>query len=249
MKLIKEMFMGLHKSALFSCFIHVTALVSITGCASIEEFPNTEVKNISKYKTHQNQNGISIAIDLFHEEARLKQFFGTDLLSYGYLPVNVIIKNTANQFLLVERGNFSLLDVDKGEVVDISPSSAGSPFKKKLSDLQDLATINTMLTLSILSLPNIILQPYEAHIRGVMQNINAKALYDRSISYNELHHGFIYLDLKKMDFSNNDVILKINIKNLTTGETHAFFFGINAANTGGRIKQIKNKLEGIKDET
>ena len=231
-----------------SSFIAKILLISVmlylgsTGCA--KSLPEITVQNISKYKTFQNKNGVSVAIDPFIEEKRLDNFFGTDLLyDFGILPVHIIIENNINQPILIEGENILLVDAKNEIIQKLSVYSA--PVEKLGSEGGAAIGMAGFLMGGYLGMfiSSSIYHQSVIKSENVESNLKIKALYDKSI-YNklELHHGFVYLVLVDSTILDN-ANLQIKVKNIKTEALTTFDF-----NMASLKKEVKRRIKETKNE-
>jgi hypothetical protein len=64
----------------------------MVGC-SYTLAPNVVVKPASQYKLCQEYEGLKVAVDPYLDKERTNDSFQFDLLSYGFLPVLIVIEN------------------------------------------------------------------------------------------------------------------------------------------------------------
>lgn len=212
------------------------------GCA--KSLPEITIQNISNYKTFQNKNGVSIAIDPFIEEKRLDNFFGTDILEdNSILPVHIIIENNINQPILIEGDNILLVNA-KNEIIQ-KPSVYSTPVEKLGPEGGVAIGMAGFLAggyLGMFILSGIYKQ-VAMKSENVESNIKIKALYDKSL-YNklELHHGFVYLVIVDSAILDN-AKLQIKIKNIKTEALTIFDF-----NMASLKEEVKLRIKEAKNE-
>jgi len=222
--------------------IFLMLYIGSIGCA--KGLPEISVQNISNYKTFQNKNGVSIAIDPFIEEKRLDNFFGTDILEdNSILPVHIIIENNINQPILIEGDNILLVNA-KNEIIQ-KPSLYSLPVDKLAPE--GGAAINMAAYLMGgnlgMAISSSIYKQAVMNSENVGSNIKIKALYDKSL-YNklELHHGFVYLVIADSAILDN-AKLQIKIKNIKTEALTIFDF-----NMASLKEEVKLRIKEAKNE-
>lgn len=230
--------------------ILIPAMLYFGSIGCVRRLPEVAVQDASKYKNYQSQNDIGIAVDVFFEKKRLKKFFGSDLLAdYDILPVNIVVENNLRQPLLIATENILLLKTDtEMQKPSGNPARPLDAQMTKLQSAQD-ATNNAMLAINVISpaaglilLPvGLILVDQAALIQSIRRNIDAKALYDKSI-YNkgELHQGFVYLPFKDLE-KLNIARLQINVKNIKTEAITTFAFDIDMSKIKEEVKVRKGE--------
>ena len=214
------------KIALISLILYSASI----GCAG--SLPEVEVQHISKYKTFQNQNGVSIAIDPFFEEERLDKFFGTDVLSGDdILPVHIIIENNMDQPILILRENILLLNANK-EIIQKPSTNPAEPVEKRRRAMQITyaASGGGLLWASLAK-----------RYANIEMNIKTKSFYEKTINNKgELHHGFVYFILKDLPILDNNAKIQVTAKNINSEAITTFVFDVKMADI---IEEIKLRKE------
>ena len=92
----------------------------LAGCAGprLDVAPMPQ-RDADLYPWAERQAGIVVAVDEILEPARVKQYFGADLLAQGILPVSVIVSNRGDGRITV--GPADVLLVQGREVIDPLP--------------------------------------------------------------------------------------------------------------------------------
>ena len=213
------------KIALISLILYSASI----GCAG--SLPEAEIQHISKYKTFQNQNGVSIAIDPFFEEERLDKFFGTDVLSGDdILPVHIIIENNMDQPILILRENILLLNANK-EIIQKPSTNPAEPVEKRRRAMQITyaASGGGLLWASLAK-----------RYANIEMNIKTKSFYEKTINKGELHHGFVYFILKDLPILDNNAKIQVTAKNINSEAITTFVFDVKMADI---IEEIKLRKE------
>lgn len=88
-----------------------TAL-TLTACASNKpvELVQLPQRDADVYPWAQKQYGVAITVDEIVDPARVKQYFGIDLLEAGLLPVDVIVSNHGQHRVTLKPSDVLLLD-------------------------------------------------------------------------------------------------------------------------------------------
>lgn len=215
------------KIALISMVLYSASI----GCAG--SLPEVEVQHISKYKTFQNQNGVSIAVDPFFEEKRLDKFFGTDVLSgYDILPVHIIIENNTDQPILILRENILLLNANK-EIIQKPSTNPAEPVEKRKRAMEITTAVSG---------GGLLWASLAKRYANIEMNIKTKSFYEKAISNKgELHHGFVYFILKDLAILDNNAKIQVMAKNINTEAITTFVFDVKMADIIGEIKQRKEE--------
>ena len=201
---------------------------ALIGCAG--RLPEAEIQHISKYKTFQSQNGVSVAIDAFFEEERLQKFFGTDILStFDILPVHIIIENNIGQPILIQKENILLLNADNDIIQKPSTDPAQAVEKRKHA-------------VKAIGGGGLLWQLAANMLERVEINIKTKAFYEKVIdNKGELHHGFVYFILNDLAVLSNNVKIQVMAKNINTEATTTFVFDVDMGAIKGEIKRRKDE--------
>lgn len=214
------------KIALISLILYSASI----GCAG--RLPEVEVQHISKYKTFQDQNGVSIAIDTFVEEERLQKFFGTDILStFDILPVHIIIENNIGQSILMQQENILLLNTDNMIIQKPSADPAQAVEKRK----QAMRTTQAITGGWLWGMAAGMLEKIE-------RNIKTRAFYDKIIhNKGELHHGFAYFILNDLAVLDKNAKIQVTAKNINTEAIITFVFDVDMGIIKDEIKWRKEE--------
>ncbi len=200
---------------------------ALIGCAG--SLPEVEVQHISKYKTFQNQNGISIAIDPFFEGNRLNKFFGTNVLSdYDILPVHIIIENNIDQPILILREDILLLNANK-EIIQKPSTNPAEPVEKRKRAMETTRAVTGGWLWGSLAM----------RYANIAMNIRTKSFYEKIINNKgELHHGFVYFTIKDLAILDNNAKVQVMAKNINTDAITTFEFDVDMT-IKGEIKRRK----------
>ena len=231
------------KIALISLILYSASI----GCAG--SLPEVEVQHISKYKTFQNQNGVSIAIDPFFEEKRLNKFFGTDVLSGDdILPVHIIIENNMDQPILILRENILLLNANK-EIIQKPSTNPAEPVEKRrramvktsyLASGEVIGAVGGVGGVGV-GLVGVLGGSLAMRYANIEMNIKTKSFYEKTINNKgELHHGFVYFILKDLPILDNNAKIQVTAKNINSEAITTFVFDVKMADI---IEEIKLRKE------
>ncbi len=181
--------------------------------------------HISQYRLQQHHNGMGIAIDPFVEEDRLREFFGTNLLSYSILPVFIVAENATTHPVLIQREAISLLSADGTTIVQLDVSSAKAPLQMERHTTQQTSQLLTLFPLAwLVSSPAFARAEFD--LSSVIQNIGRKALYDRGMYPGERSYGLIYFKLDAMAAPRDLATLRVRIEDLMSRARQAFIFDL-----------------------
>lgn len=219
------------------------ALNVLTACSGVK-MRDVQVKDFSQYNTHQEQKGVRVAVDPYIEKERLKEFFGTNLLSvYGILPVHVVVENGTNQPLLIQKNDIVMLPSDNSGISHEPPAYVNMPIRHKWNKLDH--GWMTLIGVALFPLPAALAAPavlkVEADYASIMRNINEKSLHDKSIYNGERHDGFVYFQLKDNVAKGTVPKVRVNVKNLKSDETLSFTFDVNLSGVKRKTTEVRNE--------
>jgi hypothetical protein len=82
-------------------FLAIAAVAMLAGC-HVGHLPEVAVRPPESYRYSSSAGGISVAVDPYLDEQRVKEYFGTDLLAEGILPVHLVIRNDSGSTYLFD---------------------------------------------------------------------------------------------------------------------------------------------------
>ncbi len=106
-------------------FLMCSALLFLTGCASYEASSlSTLCQDSPIITTHQNSD-VSTSWKVF-DKKDCKTFLGRDVLSKGYVPVQMTIRNNSNDPMYISPDNFNIALMPSDQVAEkVHTSTAG----------------------------------------------------------------------------------------------------------------------------
>ena len=111
-------------------------MVSLLACGhdtfSVVELP---ARDAGLYPLSQSQADIAVAIDKMSNPERVKRYFGTNLIDYDILPVDVLVSNHSEHRYTIKPSDTLLRNKD--EVIDPLPVEMVVDIIKKQSDYND----------------------------------------------------------------------------------------------------------------
>jgi hypothetical protein len=226
--------MGLFfKGGLMKSFLIIALGLCFLSSCAISAPPNLAVKPNQTFKFTKEEEGLTISIDPFFENERLRNYFGTNLLSYGILPVLVVAENhNPNTGFLLEKNQVSLVNKK-----DITTGTQSSPpvVPPKGGVLPEVVT-SVAFSPTILILPPAAIIPIimaggfvekqKADIRIINDNLTKKEFVDKSLFPGELHSGFVYFQIKDKDMTTDIKQVLVKIKNMLSGKEIIFSYDI-----------------------
>ena len=92
--------------------------VFLAGC-SVKHLPDVVAQQPETYRYRNSVDGIDVAVDPYLEEQRIIEYFGTNILSEGILPVHLVIRNNSGSTYMFDPRDVSCsFAFDKPEVPD-----------------------------------------------------------------------------------------------------------------------------------
>jgi len=193
--------------------------------------PDLAVKPSQNFKYTKEEEGLTISLDPFFENERLKSYFGTNLLSYGILPVLVVAENhNSDTGFLLEKYQISL--VNKKDITTVTQSSP--PVVPPKGGVLPGVVTSVAFSPTIFILPSAAIIPIivaggfvekqKADIRIINDNLTKKELVDKSLFPGELHSGFVYFQIKDKDKINDIKQLVVKVKNMVSGKELIFSY-------------------------
>ncbi|MFL6655025.1 MAG: hypothetical protein ACJ8KA_09545 [Sulfurifustis sp.] len=90
----------------------LATVLALTACASNKpvELVQMPHRDADVYPWAQKRDGVSVTVDEIADPARVKQYFGVDLLEAGLLPVDVIASNHGQHRVTLKPSDVLLLD-------------------------------------------------------------------------------------------------------------------------------------------
>lgn len=90
----------------------LATVLALAGCASDRpvELVQMPQRDADLYPWAQKQDGVAVTVDEIVDPARVKQYFGVDLLEAGLLPVDVIASNHGRHRVTLKPSDVLLLD-------------------------------------------------------------------------------------------------------------------------------------------
>lgn len=171
-----------------SLAIPVAGLLSVAGCTT----PNTSARYTPAatnpaYK--REANGLKIAVDPVFDNARSKDFFNTDALGAGILPIHVSVENTnSNASFLLQKKNFDFT-AWSGSQTNLSASATNIR--------SDIGNAVGMVGVVGLSAPMIFAGTIAVgNAQAVQFNFVQAEFRDQTLSPGQRSGGFIYFQVK-----------------------------------------------------
>ena len=207
--------------------VTMAVLLSLTGCSTIK-LPDVPITPASSYKFHQEQAGLTIALEPFLEPDRVKETFGLNLLSEGVLPLLLVVDNHSDELsfsLQLNTLKVRMGDNDYAMVLRINDSS----------EIKGATGAETAVTIALLDpIPSLIagtiLVFYYSKSwmdpQKIRYNIINKEWMQNTISPGTSHSGFLYLKFVDESTMTDITAFQIDASNLNTGELHPFSFPI-----------------------
>lgn len=188
------------KAANRSAFVDLVTRLSVSfivplilgACAT----PNTKVQydpaSPGNAAVSRRVAGLEITVDPVFEKAQSEQYFNSDALGYGILPIHVAIKNTtAKSSYLLRKQDFKL------------SLNSGAQTSQSVADLRsDADKVIGGVAVAILSPALIAVEGVRLiSSRAVQYNFVQAELRDQTLSAGGSAEGFIYFEVSRADAS------------------------------------------------
>ncbi len=112
------------------------AFVLLAGCA-VKHLPDVGALQPAAYRYHASADGIDVAVDPYIEEQRLVEYFGTNLLSKGILPVHLVIRNGSGSTYMFDPRDVSCsLAIETAETPDGTPAQGQAALDERGTEHQ-----------------------------------------------------------------------------------------------------------------
>lgn len=205
---------------------HLLFIFGTIGCAA--KFQEVSFKHAAEYNFSQNKKGLTVAIEPLFDSEQVEKIFSLDLLSYGILPIMVVIENNGNDPVYFKADGHILF----GSMNDSTktPTSSASGIKEPII-MEEIKMRNTQFALT----PLVIISPITAiplalltskDYESIKTNLIEKKLNDCVLYPRESVHGFVYCQTKEKENIRNINIIKLDVKNNRTMEMIDFVFHV-----------------------
>ncbi|MBI5756565.1 MAG: hypothetical protein HZA12_06530 [Nitrospirae bacterium] len=219
--------------------ILLTIVYLFTGCfpVHVEKF---DAGDASSGRYSHTDNGITVSVDPFIEEERLKKYFGVDLLAKGILPVFVSIENVKSEDGFILNRNEVRLAM-KGK--EGRGNTAGNPDYKIPSVFP--AQMIAMGTVIFSPLLGLFIHTAAGATQEVaveiIRNMEEKKIVDKTVYQGGSNSGFLYfsfpgfqgpktddegaqaeLNKKRKEIADNIAGFNLSLKNTRTKERLQF---------------------------
>jgi hypothetical protein len=207
--------------------------ILLCGCATRRSFLDANINPTSEYKYHQEQDGLSVAIDPFFDSEKIVEYFGINLLDQGYLPVHVVVENhNAKSAFLLEKQNFSIMTIEQQNDKSESSPTYREPMQSYSSnDIYNAETSGKIAfwapLFPILIIPASFGLPSEYRIRNISivnENMRKKTFVDKTLFSNENHSGFIYFQINNQTSLKNISVISVKTTKIISDEVLNFNF-------------------------
>jgi len=204
----------------------------IMGC-SLAVSPDVAVKPVPQYKFYQEQEGLRIAVDPFYEKERLQNSFSGDLLSFGILPILIVIENhNPKSGYLLDRKFFSIA-MEASQQTSDKDLAVPMP-QKEIDTLKytglGIVGVSSIIGPPIMLIPGMAVMGYaakkEIDIKEINENLSRKAFIDRTVYPGESHSGFVYFPVRDREASQNIAAVLVKAKDIPSDKELTFVFQI-----------------------
>jgi len=196
---------------IFQYYFTFLAILLIYSCTTIKT-PDITPESINQYKYQQVNNNIHVAVNPIVEPQRSEYIFGVDLLSYGILPVYIIIENQSGTTYLVERKQISLSNKSKkndtqNDDIPLQVKYLESTTGEEIADLLGSALV--------VPLAFVINKALTDERGQAIQNMRSCELPDQTLAPKQKVYGFVFFRSgKESSLLNEPFQLLIPLKNI-----------------------------------
>lgn len=206
-KYIRKSKRPVHRTALI---LLLTVSLAIGGCSApkalVQYAPPADVN--TRYASEAN--GFQITVDPIFDEERSKQFFGTNVLGMGVLPIYIRAENTnQNTSFLLRKQNLQLV---LGSAQDMGISA------REVKRDSTAASVVGTVGLAAISVPLIFTGTLMiARNLAIQHNFVQAEMRDQTLSVGQAVSGFAYFHLPKGHPPSGGV-LKVTVTDLRSGQ-------------------------------
>ena len=186
---------------------------SAVGCSTMH-LPDYAPGSVDAYKNTQTNGLITVAVEPMTDHAKVEEYFGTDLLAKGILPVLVVAENHSPSLSYM---------VSEKEIVLGTLTRQGDPAVSGEAG-------NTMFAgaffVPIIAAPALIVGGAKmiSDSAEVKRNFSGKALHATTLSPHERTHGFVYFALPRESDQQSNLSMQVKVFELGSSTVHTFIF-------------------------
>lgn len=174
-------------------------LAVIAGCATPPAYPS---RTATACRSHETKEGLTVGIQPLFDKQELDQYFGTDLVSRGLLPVLVVAEN--------DSGDASYL---------LSLTNCSLSQGKGYGSEEDLSSRNYALIVP----GGLIGAALVLDAQSKRVGMAVKELRDQTVSPGQTEQGFVYFSLPEQKPSRgSQVLVKVRVPRIGSHQTLEF---------------------------
>jgi hypothetical protein len=185
----------------------------VCACATTPRLPDYPPQSLNAVDFIVTETGLRIGVRPMSAPNELVQYFGTDLIAAGVLPVYVRVENDGEDATyLVQPDRFSL----RARAGEIRP---GTNYDARQQDPGDETARAGVVAFSV---PLIVAgNAMISRASEVQRNLEMKELRSRTVSPGHATAGFLYFSFAQMGLPNGELSLRLEVEQTKTGVTHA----------------------------
>lgn len=196
--------MQMHKSVLMRgalLFGWAPLLFWISGCSS-PHYPDYPHKTLAEYKSYTKHHDLSVAAEALTDPQEIKNYFGSNILEDGILPVHIVVINNS------EKDSYILL---KENIGLLETANISSEDRLQVGhDAENLRDIGLILISPILYAYG------DTQAIGQTENFVLKEFQRESIEPGQRASGFIYF--RRPDISINVLTVRVTLLEPLAGQ-------------------------------
>jgi hypothetical protein len=190
-------------NALIVTSVVMILVFAVASCTPLK-IKKPPTQKVSGYKFMAQRNGLSVSIDPYKEEGRLKEFFGGDLLSRGILPVFILVENvSAEDGYIINSDKTSLLTASsvsaKEQVGEGQKNDEVAKARKSFQSANEMASVVPLfgvVGLAFLPFGLVSEKKYRDEIE-IRKNLENNQLLPKTIYEGGSQSGFLYFNIGK----------------------------------------------------
>lgn len=187
--------------------------VLVCGCTTTRRLPEYPSQSLNSEDSIETEAGLRVGARPMSAPAELNQYFGTDLVVAGVLPVYVRVENHSEGATYVVRPDNFALHSRASEI------PAGADFDARRRDSGDETTRTGIVAFSV---PLIVAgNAMVSRSSEVQRNFEMKELMSRTVSPGQTTAGFLYFSIAQTGLPSGEFHLHLEVEQTMTGSKHA----------------------------
>ena len=190
--------------------LFVGALVCACTTTRLPDYPSQPLNALDSIET---EAGLRVGVRPMWAPSELTEYFGTDLVVAGVLPVYVRVENhSEDATYLVRPDNFAL----RARADEIRPGTDYEARRRGPGDKTTRAGI-AAFSVPLIVAGNVMV----SRASEVQRNLEMKELRSRTVSPGQATAGFLYFSIAQMGLPSGELNLHLEVEQTMTGRKHA----------------------------